>query len=393
MSSKRKRRRRVVEACEAVRRDPHRAACIEALSIRLTRLSSFKYLLRRPLRCLAEALAVLPNLRALRIQPYPYHTEHLSRILCSPLNGRHPFRLTTFASVGALHDAIGPFVRSQSAITDYSIYGDAMSSDAKNKKDDRNRADVDRTRCLPNIRRFKGSSYHVRGILGGRSVDIVEVTEYGVEDDIQRLYTDFYRFPRAKRDEIITGDGRQTIASNVCLNLWFRAEEQHHFPFLISVSHKISISDIRSLKVRSWDMLNHDTVPPALKLFPILEFFEWDSPDYMHELREDWLRKFVLDCVENVPRIRRITFCDTRGPCNYHTWSRVPVDSLTPDDDSITPVEHPSTSQVTLVSSSSSMRGALTKMTPIRDGSSFAWKLETREAGCDDPDNHWEIGS
>jgi hypothetical protein len=386
----------VMEACKAVARDPHRAACIETLAIRFSRLSSFNLLLRRPMRRLAEALAAVPNLKTLRIQSWSYHTEHLAKMLCSPTSGRgHPFHLNAFTCMGVLHDVIDPFIRSQSAITDYSIDGDTAYPDEKNKVDDCSEAELGRARRLPNIRRFRGPSHYVHRILNGGSVDILEVTASAVDDDIQALYDNFYRFPRAKRDEIAAGDGRRTIARNVCMNLWTSAEEHHHFPYLISISYQVSLSHIRSLKLQSWAMLNRDTVPPTLKLFRVLEYFEWDSLDYILEIGADWITKFVLDCAENAPHLHRITFSNTRCLHIYRIWSRVPVDTLTPDDDAVPCVvtkEHPAASQVTLLSTSSVVE-ALTKMAPIREGLSFAWKMETLHADYDAPDIHWQTSS
>lgn len=386
----------VTEACEAVTRDLRRAACIETLVIRFSRLSSFNFLLRRPMRRLAEALAVVPNLKTLRIHSWLYHTEHLSKMLCSPASGRrHPFLLNAFTCVRVLHDAIDPFIQSQSAITDYTIDGDTGYPDEKNKMDDCNEAELVGARRLPNIHRFRGPSEYVRRILDGRSVDILEVTSSAVDDDIRALYDKFYRFPRAKRDEIAAGDGRRTVARNVRMNLWTTAEEHHHFPFLISISYQVSLSHIRSLKLQSWTMLNRDTVPPALKVFRVLEYFEWDSLDYILEIGADWITKFVLDCAVNAPHLHRITFSNTRCLHVYRIWSRVHVDALTPDDDVVscsTPKEDPAASQVTLASTSSMAEG-LTKMAPIREGASFAWKMEILHAEYDALDDHWQISS
>jgi len=363
------------------------------LTIRFSCLSSFRFLLRRPMRRLAEALAAVPNLKTLRIQSWSYHTEQLSKILCCPISERgHPFRLTSFTCMGVLHNAIGPFIQCQSAMTDYSIHEDSIYLDEKNKLDVCNEADFDCARRLPSIRRFKGPSQYVRRILCGRSVDTVEVTASVPEEDIQGLYDNFYRFPRAQRDAIVAGDGRQTIARNVCMNLWTSAEEHHHFPFIIRISHQISLNHIRSLKLQSWAMLNRDTVPPALKLFPILEYFEWDM-DFILDVGPDCIARLILDCAESAPHLRRITLSNARSYGVYRIWTRVPVDSLTLEDDvvpCVAPKEHPSMSQVTLLTTSSSE--ALTKMAPIREGGTgFAWKMEILRTGYDAADNRWEL--
>lgn len=380
----------MTKACKAIKRDLRRAACIENLSIQLAHLSSFNFLLRRPMRGIAEALAVLPNLKALRILPLSYHLEDISRILRSPLSGRgHPFLLSTFVCPGELHDTIEPFIRSQSAIMDYST--DGMYIDKKNSIDDLDEADLDHASCLPNIRRFAGASHHIRRVLAGRSVDTVAVIDCGVEDHIQGLYTNFYCYPRVKRDEIVAGDGPQTIARNVCLCLW-HVEEQHHFPFLISVSHKISLSRIRSLKLRSWDMPNRDLVPSGLKLFQILEYFEWDSPGCVDEIAANWIPDFILDCAKNAPTLRRITFCNV---AHHRIWSRVPVNPFVAQEVAtpyVIPKEDPFASQATFLSANA-MAEAMLKI-PIREGSGFVWTLETRHSEeLNVPDTHWEIGS
>jgi hypothetical protein len=82
-------------------------------------------------------------------------------------------------------------------------------------------------------------------------------------------------------------------------------------------------------------MLNRDTVPPTLKLFRVLEYFEWDSLDYILEIGADWIMKFVLDCAVNAPHLHRITFSNMRCLHIYRIWSRVPIDTLTPDNDAV----------------------------------------------------------
>jgi hypothetical protein len=57
--------------------------------------------------------------------------------------------------MGVLHDVIDPFIRSQSAITDYSIDGDTAYPDEKNKVDNCSEAELGRARRLPNIHRFR----------------------------------------------------------------------------------------------------------------------------------------------------------------------------------------------------------------------------------------------
>jgi len=139
-------------------------------------------------------------------------------------------------------------------------------------------------------------------------------------------------------------------------------------------------------------MLNRDTVPPALKMIPILEYFEWDM-DFILDIGPDCVAKLILDCAQNAPHLRRVTLSNARSYCVYRVWTRVPVDSLTPEDDvvpCVAPKEHPSMSQITLLTTSSSE--ALTKMAPIREaGSGFAWKMEILRPGCDAADNRWEL--
>jgi len=104
----------------------------------------------------------VPNLKTLRIQSWSYHTEQLSKILCCPISERgHPFRLTSFTCMGVLHNAIGPFIQCQSAITEYCIHEDSIYFDEKNKLDGCNEADLDCVRRLPSIRRFKGPSQYI----------------------------------------------------------------------------------------------------------------------------------------------------------------------------------------------------------------------------------------
>jgi len=113
--------------------------------------------------------------------------------------------------------------------------------------------------------------------------------------------------------------------------------------------------------------------------------------DFILDIGPDCIAKLILDCAQNAPHLRRITLSNARSYCVYRIWTRVPVDSLTPEDDvvpCVAPKEHPSVSQVSLLTTSSSE--ALTKMAPIREGSGFAWKMEIVRA-ADAADNRWEI--
>lgn len=380
----------LVEACTAITRDPERAACIETLTIRFNHLGRFNIFLRQPMRGLANVLASVPNLKAMDIQCWS-HLDRLSKILCAQRG--HPFRLEKFACIQPLHDSIDSFVRAQPTIADYFITGHYFCED-----DEKPDILLDRlsNQCLPNLRHFCGPPKYVRRYLRSRTVDTIEITGGTTGDDILDLYSRFYRHPAAKRDEIARGDGRHTIAWNVCMSLCTSEEEHHHFPFLISISNRISLSHIRSLKLHSWAKLDQESVPRALKLFLVLEYFEWDTMDYILDVKADWVTKFVHDCAANALRLCRITLSNTGEIGLYRVWSKVLADTVAKDEFAAAvchqkPVR--TDEEIERLSMASADSDWLASMPLIHEGAEWAWQMETFHIGQGEPCRKWEIDS
>lgn len=300
-------RRALKDMCATLTSNPHRATCVESLSVSL-RGSQIRWGLygASVIRDLRSALLTLSILKSLTVHVMHNDPQLIIPELASMINETlFPFHLFEFECSSSLERAIYPFLRSHNTIERYSLVTDPGYIWYEGRKPQSLRilayADI-----LPSLKHYKGPPAYARAISRGRHLMSLEVHSKHLSYDLERAGMHTLRTAaRTARVDIftLTMDHQRHRPREV----------GSHLPMLVSLGYGISLASIIHLRVVQVSDWFHTPVfngfPPCMLAgFTQLESLEWTwlAPTDESVCNKGWTRGFVSNCEASCGTLKRI---------------------------------------------------------------------------------------